>query len=92
MDRTGRGIRGALRRGERPAIKEYIHRYPEIADLIRELFPALVKVEQARGFAAGRREGGGEVVDCSRSVCTGRPCLYWVESVVKLRTHTAGLW
>ena len=35
------------RRGERPALKEYIDRYPELADDIRDLFPAMVQVEQA---------------------------------------------
>jgi hypothetical protein len=29
-----------LRRGERPAVQEYIDRCPELADLIRELCPA----------------------------------------------------
>ncbi len=34
-------------RAERPSLKEYTDRYPELADEIRELFPALVRVEQA---------------------------------------------
>src|SRR5262245_38514168 len=34
------------RRGERPALSEYTRRHPELADAIRELFPALVKIEQ----------------------------------------------
>jgi WD40 repeat protein len=36
------------RRGERPALQEYVERYPELADDIRELFPALVELEQAK--------------------------------------------
>ena len=36
-----------FRRGERPSLQEYIDRCPELADEIRELFPALVEVEQA---------------------------------------------
>ena len=36
-----------IRRGERPSLQEYIDRCPELADEIRELFPALVEVEQA---------------------------------------------
>jgi hypothetical protein len=36
-----------FRRGERPSLQEYIDRCPEWADEIRELFPALVEVEQA---------------------------------------------
>jgi serine/threonine protein kinase/Flp pilus assembly protein TadD len=36
------------RRGERPALSEYIARYPHLADDIREVFPALILMEQAR--------------------------------------------
>jgi serine/threonine protein kinase/Flp pilus assembly protein TadD len=34
------------RRGERPPLSEYTDRYPELAAQIRELFPALVAMEQ----------------------------------------------
>ncbi len=34
------------RRGERPPLGEYTDRYPELAEQIRELFPALVAIEQ----------------------------------------------
>jgi WD40 repeat protein/serine/threonine protein kinase len=34
------------RRGERPKLQEYIDRLPEMADEIREMFPALVEVEK----------------------------------------------
>src|SRR5262249_28368426 len=34
------------RRGERPPLSEYTERYPEHADQIRDLFPALVMMEQ----------------------------------------------
>ncbi len=34
--------------GERPPLQEYIDRYPELADDIRELFPAMVEIEQVR--------------------------------------------
>ena len=34
------------RRGERPPLTEYTDKYPELADQIRELFPALVAIEQ----------------------------------------------
>jgi hypothetical protein len=39
------------RRGERPNLQDYIDRLPEMADEIREMFPALVEVEQAKGDA-----------------------------------------
>ncbi|HMC64981.1 MAG TPA: WD40 repeat domain-containing serine/threonine protein kinase, partial [Gemmataceae bacterium] len=34
------------RRGERPSLTEYTEKYPELADEIRELFPALVMMEE----------------------------------------------
>jgi WD40 repeat protein len=36
------------RRGERPSLREYLDKYPELADDIRELFPALVGMEQVK--------------------------------------------
>src|SRR5262245_56076384 len=42
------------RRGERPNVEEYIARLPEMADEIREMFPALAEVERAERDA---REG-----------------------------------
>jgi WD40 repeat protein/serine/threonine protein kinase len=36
------------RRGERPSVGEYCDRYPDLADDIRELFPALVEIEQVK--------------------------------------------
>ena len=37
-----------FRRGERPGLQEYIDRCPELADEIRDLFPALVEVERVK--------------------------------------------
>src|SRR5262249_49473705 len=39
------------RRGEQPVLEEYVDRLPEMADEIREMFPALVEVEQVEGDA-----------------------------------------
>src|SRR6516165_8365235 len=36
------------RRGERPSLEEYAARCPERADEIRELFPALVEMDQLK--------------------------------------------
>ena len=47
LDRLADEFAARFRRGERPALKEYTDRYPELADDIRELFPAMVKVELA---------------------------------------------
>ncbi len=41
------------RRGERPSLQEYVDRLPEMAEEIREMFPALVEVERADGDARG---------------------------------------
>jgi serine/threonine protein kinase len=56
-----------LRRGERPALTEYVQQYPELADEIREVFPALVMMEQLKptsadilGTAGGRPERIGD--------------------------------
>src|SRR5438477_11072800 len=47
------------RRGERPGLEEYAARCPERADEIRELFPALVEMEQLKP-AAERATGPPE--------------------------------
>lgn len=45
--------------GERPSISEYVARQPELAESVRELFPALVMMENAR--PAGDQELVGRV-------------------------------
>jgi serine/threonine protein kinase/WD40 repeat protein len=44
------------RRGERPSVADYTDKYPELAEQIRELFPALVVMEQL-GSVAGPPAG-----------------------------------
>jgi eukaryotic-like serine/threonine-protein kinase len=56
LDQLAEEFADRFRRGERPALKEYTDRYPELADDIRELFPAMVKVEQAEGARQGAEE------------------------------------
>jgi WD40 repeat protein/serine/threonine protein kinase len=49
------------RRGEKPTLHEYTQRYPHLAEQIRDLFPALVKIEQVRpqtGDATGAYGSG----------------------------------
>jgi WD40 repeat protein/serine/threonine protein kinase len=46
------------RRGERPALTEYTDRYPELADQIHDLFPALVVMEEF-GSVAGKPPATG---------------------------------
>jgi serine/threonine protein kinase len=55
------------RRGERPALTEYTQKYPEWADRIRDLFPALVLMEEV-----GPRKGDSARV---RAVTAGDPAL-----------------
>src|SRR5262245_40571204 len=48
-------------RGERPSLSEYTDRYPELADEIREVFPALALMQDVRpqlGAATGPYEAG----------------------------------
>jgi WD40 repeat protein/serine/threonine protein kinase len=47
-----------FRRGERPSLWEYVEKHPELADDIRELFPAMVEIEQVKEdhSAADERE------------------------------------
>ena len=56
LDRLAEEFADRLRRGERPTFKEYTDRYPELADEIRELFPAMVQVEQADDLRQGDEE------------------------------------
>jgi hypothetical protein len=37
-----------FRAGERPSLTEYANRLPEQADEVRELFPALIEMEQLK--------------------------------------------
>src|SRR5262245_9402354 len=49
-----------FRRGERPGLQEYIDRCPDLAEEIRELFPALVEVERVKEDQPAR-PGAAEV-------------------------------
>ncbi len=48
------------RRGERPSLTEYTEKYPELAPQIRDLFPALVVMEEL-GSVEGPRPGSSAV-------------------------------
>ena len=43
LDRLAEEFAARFRRGERPALKEYTDPYAELAEEIRERFPAMVK-------------------------------------------------
>ena len=53
LDQLAEEFAERFRRGERPSLKEYTDDYPDLADEIRELFPAMVKVEQAERALKG---------------------------------------
>jgi serine/threonine protein kinase/formylglycine-generating enzyme required for sulfatase activity len=48
IDELAEEFAARYRRGEHPALQEYVDRYPELADDIRELLPALAEVEQVK--------------------------------------------
>src|SRR5262249_36946681 len=47
IDQLAEEFARRYRLGQRPSLTEYIDRYPELAEEIRELFPALARLEQA---------------------------------------------
>ncbi len=55
-----------LRRGEHPALSEYAARHPELADEIRELFPALILMERARPVEPGRTSVANRIFDSEK--------------------------
>ncbi len=50
------------RRGEQPTLREYVERHPDLADEIRDLFPALLMMENL-GESSGARTGSLAAVD-----------------------------
>ena len=48
VEQLAESFQARLRRGERPSLEEYVARCPDRADDIRELFPALVEMEQLK--------------------------------------------
>src|SRR4051812_28325584 len=48
VERLAEEVMARLRRGERPALSEYTAAHPDLADEIRDLFPALVLMEEAK--------------------------------------------
>jgi serine/threonine-protein kinase len=49
LDRIIEEFGERFRRGERPSLQEYLDRYPELGDDLRELFPAMVEMAQVEG-------------------------------------------
>ena len=61
LDRLAEDFLARYRRGERPSLTQYTIAYPELAEDIRDLFPALVEIEQMKSLAGGPLEGGRSV-------------------------------
>ena len=51
----------AFRQGKRPSVEEFAQRYPEYADEIRDMLPALVLMEEAKSAddSPGERRPAG---------------------------------
>jgi WD40 repeat protein/serine/threonine protein kinase/tetratricopeptide (TPR) repeat protein len=57
LNRLAEEFADRYRRGERPSLQEYIDRHPELAADIREFFPAMADMEQAK---EDREQAGGQ--------------------------------
>ena len=69
LDELAEEFARRYQQGERPALSEYTARYPELADEIRELFPALALLQQVRpepGAATGPYEPGRDAPGVAR--------------------------
>ena len=73
LNRLADEFAARYRRGERPSLQEYVDRHPDLADEIRECFPAWSEVEQVK---EDRREAAGAAVSrpaaCSSAWATIR--------------------
>lgn len=56
LNRLAEDFADRYRRGERPSLSQYTDQYPDLAEEIRELFPAMVEIERVE---EARREPGG---------------------------------
>ena len=102
VDRLAEEFLERHRRGERPAIAEYIERHPEWADEIREVFPALVMMERLKPtpddltgsdsgalgrVGRGRSSGWATTASSARSAAGG-----WGSSTRRSRSRSAATW
>ena len=96
---AGRRVRRALPRAANGrALQEYIDRHPELADDIRELFPALVEVEQVKDERrqppstrrAGRRRRCSSSATSASSARSAAAA--WASSTRPSRSRSAGTW
>src|SRR5690349_5620980 len=62
LDELAEEFADRYRRGERPSLAEYIERHPQLADDIRELFPAMVEMERAEVDPPADKDAGRPAV------------------------------
>jgi WD40 repeat protein/serine/threonine protein kinase len=60
----------AIRQGQGPSVEEFAQRYPEHADEIRDMLPALLLMEQAKSADEGPGEGGGVGAPSARAAAS----------------------
>ena len=60
IDELAEEFAARYRRGERPALSDYLRQYPELADEIREVFPALVMMERLKPTPSADSGAKGE--------------------------------
>src|SRR5262245_58183581 len=58
LDALAESFLARFRRGERPPLDEFTAQHPELADRIKELFPALVELEEL-GSVLGPTQAAG---------------------------------
>ena len=71
LDRLAEEFVDRLRAGKRPSLTEYTERHPELAESIRELFPALVEMEHLKPVTADDAAGRAPVIEPSDPVHVG---------------------
>jgi hypothetical protein len=68
------------RHGEQPSLREYLERYPALADEIRELLPALLMIEdlgESSGATSGSLAGDGTAAVTTRLERLGDSPILW---------------
>jgi eukaryotic-like serine/threonine-protein kinase len=71
LDRLAEEFVARLRAGQRPSLTEYAERHPELADQIKELFPALVQMERLKPATGEHTGSSTPAVEASDPVRVG---------------------
>ena len=87
VDQLAEEFADRYRRGERPSLKEYTDRYPDLAEEIRELFPALVNHRAPSGPVVIAR--GPEMLGSVKFDTTPAVVIRPIERLPALANHNA---